>query len=179
MEVIKTKILDCYQIQPNKFKDDRGSFIKTFHQEIFQDLGLVTDFAEDYYSFSYQNVIRGLHFQIPPQDHIKIVYCVCGTVMDVVVDLRVDSPSYGQFALFDLSAEKGNLIYIPPGMAHGFEVISETAILMYKVSTVYSAEHDRGILWNSVGIPWQTTEPIMSQRDRSFVTLDNFSSPFL
>ena len=106
---------------------------------------------------------------MPPHDHTKIVYCVQGAVMDVVVDLRVQSPTYGQFIVFDLNAEKGNLVYISPGFAHGFEVLSESALMMYKVSTVYNP---------GAGIPWQAKNPILSRRDQSFVPLPEFRSPF-
>jgi dTDP-4-dehydrorhamnose 3,5-epimerase len=95
-----------------------------------------------------------------------------------VVDLRIQSPTYGKFEVFSLSAEKANMVYIPIGLAHGFEVLSETAIMIYKVSTVYSPEHDTGILWNSVNIPWQTRNPIISQRDQDFCCFDNFNTPF-
>jgi len=179
MEIIKTQIPDCYQLQPKKFDDNRGSFVKTFHQDIFKDLGLETDFAEEYYSISYQNVIRGLHFQLPPHEHTKIVYCVQGSVEDIVVDLRVNSPTYGKFEMFDLSAETANLIYIPIGLAHGFYVTSSTAIMVYKVSTVYAPDCDRGILWNSVDIPWMSDTPIISKRDSEFPKLAVFDSPFV
>ena len=179
MQITETKIPGCYEITPRIFKDRRGSFVKTFHQEIFSDHQLETNFAEEYYSLSNRNVLRGLHFQLPPHEHTKIVYCVRGEVMDVVVDLRVGSPTYKKFEIFDLNAEKANLIYIPPGLAHGFYVTSETAIIMYKVSTVYAPEHDTGILWNSVGIPWSDDNPIVSQRDSEFKTISEFESPFI
>ena len=177
-ELTETKLSGCWEIMPKILKDDRGYFIKTFHSDFFAQQGLETDFKEEYYSLSYQGVIRGLHFQIPPHDHTKIVYCVQGAVMDVVVDLRVQSPTYGQFIVFDLNAEKRNLVYISPGFAHGFEVLSESALMMYKVSTVYNPGADSGVLWSSLGIPWQAQNPILSQRDQSFVPLPEFRSPF-
>ncbi|WP_017719593.1 dTDP-4-dehydrorhamnose 3,5-epimerase [Kamptonema formosum] len=179
MQIRETKIPGCYEITPDVFKDERGSFVKTFHQDIFKTHQLETKFAEEYYSVSHRNVLRGLHFQLPPEAHTKMVYCVQGQVIDAVVDLRVGSPTFGQFALFDLSAEKANTLYIPPGVAHGFYVTGETAIMMYKVSTVYSPEHDTGIHWDSVGIPWPCTEPIVSKRDSSFAALSEFKSPFI
>lgn len=178
MEINKTKIPGCYQINPFVFRDERGSFVKTFHAEIFKEYQLDTNFAEEYYSVSHHNVLRGLHFQLPPREHTKMVYCVQGKVIDAVVDLRVGSPTYGKFETFELSAEKANIIYIPPGLAHGFYVTSETAIIVYKVSTVYAPEQDTGILWNSVDIPWQTEEPILSHRDSNFVAFADFDSPF-
>lgn len=178
MEIIKTKIPDCFELQPKIFQDERGSFVKTFHEEIFKTNNLEINFAEEYYSVSVHNVIRGLHFQIPPQEHTKLVYCVQGQVLDVVVDLRVGSPTYGDFATFEVSAEKANLIYIPPGLAHGFCVKSAQAIMMYKVSTVYSPNEDSGIRWDSLSIPWHNDSPILSKRDQSFVAFSKFKSPF-
>jgi dTDP-4-dehydrorhamnose 3,5-epimerase len=173
-----SKLADCFELQPKAFDDARGRFVKVFHEQAFAAQGLESHFAEEYYSVSHKNVIRGMHFQLPPMDHVKMVYCVQGEVMDVVVDLRVGSPTYGQHAVFELSAAKANSIYIPKGMAHGFCARSEQAIMVYKVSTVYSPEHDAGILWNSVGIPWPTTDAILSARDQGFPTLEQFESPF-
>lgn len=174
----KSKIKGCFELQPEVFNDVRGRFVKVFHEQEFLSLGLEANFAEEYYSVSNKNVIRGMHFQLPPMDHVKMVYCVEGEVVDAVVDLRVGSPTYGQFELFELTASKANSIYIPKGMAHGFLVKSEQAILVYKVSTVYSPECDAGILWNSVDIPWQTDNPILSVRDQEFPILNEFVSPF-
>jgi dTDP-4-dehydrorhamnose 3,5-epimerase len=178
MKISETKIPGCYKITPTIFKDERGSFIKTLHQDIFEEHQLITHFVEEYYSVSKHNVLRGLHFQLPPKDHIKMVYCTQGEVIDTVVDLRIGSPTYGKVELFYLNAENAEIIYIPSGLAHGFYVTSETATMMYKVSTVYSPQEDTGILWNSVGISWPSDRPVMSQRDRSFTPFDNFQSPF-
>lgn len=179
MEIHETKIPGCYELLPTQFKDERGSFVKTFHEQVFSQHQLDTKFAEEYYSVSKRHVLRGFHFQLPPKEHTKIVYCVLGEVIDVVVDLRMGSPTYGSFEMFSLTAEKGNLIYMPSGLAHGFYVTSETAIMMYKVSTVYSPEHDTGIHWSSVGISWPCSEPIVSKRDSEFIPLADFNSPFV
>ena len=168
----------CFEVLPRVLEDARGRFIKVFHRQIFTDLRLETQFAEEYYTVSRWGVIRGMHFQLPPVDHVKLVYCADGTVFDVVVDLRVGSPTYGQYASFELSAEKANYVYIPKGLAHGFCTISEKATLIYKVSTVHSPEHDSGILWNSVGVTWPADTPIISDRDRQFPSLADFLSPF-
>lgn len=173
-----SKLPGCYELQPKVFDDDRGRFVKIFHEQTFAAQGLATNFAEEYYSASHKNVIRGMHFQLPPMDHVKMVYCVEGEVLDAVVDLRVGSPTYRQYALFELSAAKANSIYIPKGMAHGFCALSDRAIMVYKVSTVYSPAHDAGVLWNSVGIPWPAMDPVMSARDQGFPTLAQFESPF-
>jgi dTDP-4-dehydrorhamnose 3,5-epimerase len=173
-----SKIPDCYELQPAILKDERGSFVKTFHENVFKNYQLETHFPEEYYSVSVKNVLRGLHFQRPPQEHTKLVYCVQGQVLDVVLDLRLGSPTYGQFATFEVSAEKANLIYISTGLAHGFYVTSEQAIMIYKVSTVYSPNEDAGILWNSLSIPWGSDNPILSKRDQSFVAFSEFQTPF-
>ncbi|BCK88819.1 dTDP-4-dehydrorhamnose 3,5-epimerase [Sideroxyarcus emersonii] len=177
-DVKPSKLAGCLELQPKVFDDARGRFVKVFHEQAFAAQGLETGFAEEYYSVSHKNVIRGLHFQLPPMDHVKMVYCVAGEVMDAVVDLRAGSPTYGQFDLFELSAAKANSIYIPKGMAHGFCARSDQAIMVYKVGTIYSPAHDAGVLWNSVGIPWPTTEAILSARDQSFPSFDKFASPF-
>jgi len=173
-----SKLAGCFELQPKAFDDARGRFVKVFHEEAFAAQGLETDFAEEYYSVSHKNVIRGMHFQLSPMDHVKMVYCVQGEVMDVVVDLRVGSPTYGQHAVFELSAAKANSIYIPKGMAHGFCARSDDAIIVYKVSTVYAPAQDAGILWNSLGVAWPTTDAILSVRDQSFPSFAQFKSPF-
>ena len=178
MKVKETEISGCCEILPLVHQDHRGRFVKTFHQYNYLKYNFATAFAEEYYSISNKGVLRGLHFQYPPHDHTKIVYCISGEVMDVVVDLRVGSPTYGQYQSFNLNANDANIIYIPPGLAHGFYTLSEKAILMYKVTTAYSPNHDSGILWDSVGIPWPEKQPIVSQRDATFRPFSLFESPF-
>ncbi|MEI7516089.1 MAG: dTDP-4-dehydrorhamnose 3,5-epimerase [Betaproteobacteria bacterium] len=175
---IPSKLAGCYEVQPKVIEDARGRFVKVFHAPAFAAAGLVSDFAEEYYSTSHQNVIRGMHFQLPPMDHVKMVYCIEGEVLDVVLDLRLGSPTYGQFDLFTLSATRANSVYIPKGMAHGFCALSEKVVMVYKVSTVYSPGHDAGVLWNSMSIPWPTEKPLLSERDTGFPTLEAFHSPF-
>ncbi|MDQ5910375.1 MAG: dTDP-4-dehydrorhamnose 3,5-epimerase [Pseudomonadota bacterium] len=179
LDVRVTPIPGCFEIYPRIFDDDRGRFVKVFHEETFVTRGLETVYTEEYYSVSRCGVIRGLHFQTPPMDHVKLVYCVAGRVQDAVVDLRVGSPSFGRYALFDLSAEAANMIYIPKGLAHGFCVLSDVATLVYQVSTVYSALHDAGVLWNSAGVPWMVKDPVLSERDRAHPPLERFVSPFV
>jgi len=179
MELWPSKIPGCYEIQLKVFQDHRGKFVKTFHHDIFADKKLETNFAETYYSVSAKNVLRGLHFQIPPKDHVKLVHCLQGEILDAVVDLRVGSPTYGQHEIFRLSADQGNSVYIPAGLAHGFYILSEQATVIYQVSTVYAPEYEQGILWNSAGIPWPTSEPSISQKDSNWRSLADFKSPFV
>lgn len=177
-EVLRTGVVGCYELVPPSSLDARGRFVKTFHSPVFADLGLATVFAEEYYTVSNQGVLRGLHFQTPPHDHAKVVYCLSGAVMDVVVDLRGGSPTYGSHAMFDLSSRRANIIYIPSGLAHGFYVTEGPAILQYKVTSTYAPEHDKGILWSSVPVPWPDLTPLVSERDMAFEVFDLFSTPF-
>lgn len=179
MNLHESKLSGCFELKVNRFVDERGVFVKTFHEPSFESQGLNTKFTEEYYTVSSKGVIRGMHFQCPPDDHVKLVYCTSGKVMDVVIDIRVGSPTYGQHIVFELSPEEANMVYIPKGMAHGFCVLSEQATMVYKVSTVYSPECDRGISWDSAGIDWPILNPIISQRDLKSQSLDEFNSPFV
>ncbi|CAK9039064.1 5-epimerase (Thymidine diphospho-4-keto-rhamnose 3, partial [Durusdinium trenchii] len=132
--------------------------------------------AEQYLTKSSRHVIRGMHFQVPPRDHAKLVSCPVGAVFDVVVDLRKGSPTYGRHASIELNDQKGNLLYIPTGFAHGFCVISPEALMLYNVTTIHSPAHDRGLHWNSCGIEWPTSTPIISQRDTEHPPLDSYDS---
>ncbi len=173
-----SKIEGCFELQHNVFEDSRGQFLKLFNKDAFAAHNLDTTLSEEYYSVSYKNVIRGLHFQIPPMEHVKLVTCVDGNVIDVVVDLRTDSPTYGQYAQFELSSNNKNSVYIPKGLAHGFCVQSDRALILCRTSTVFSPEHDAGINWSSFGFNWPTSNPILSERDQNLTTLEDFKSPF-
>lgn len=179
IELKESNVAGCFELLPKIIHDNRGTFVKTFHVDIFAEMGLQTKWAEEYYSVSQKKVLRGLHFQLPPHDHEKLVYCVAGKVLDVVVDLRRGSPTYGRYTTFELCSETANMIYIPRGLAHGFYTMSGPATMMYKVSTVYNSNHDSGILWSSAQIPWPVENPIMSKRDTEFPPLSSFDTPFL
>ena len=179
MQIKRALIPGCYEIVPTIFRDERGIFVKTLEEDTFARENLETHFVEEYYSLSYKRVLRGLHFQIPPKDCDKMVYCVSGSVLDVVVDLRIGSPAYGKFEIFELNSTKANIIYIPTGLAHGFYVLSDNATLIYKTTALYSPQHDSGIRWNSVDISWPDDNPIVSKRDREFLGFSDFSSPFI
>lgn len=179
MNIRKLSIPGCYEINPTILSDERGLFVKTFHKDIFMANGLIYKFAEEYYSVSRKGVLRGLHFQVPPMHHFKIVYCTSGKVFDAIVDIRKGSPAFGTFNTIHMSAALGNMLYLPPGIAHGFYVLSREATLMYMVSSVHSAVHDSGILWNSLGIPWPDRNPVISERDRSLTDFADFQSPFV
>ncbi|MCB1775852.1 MAG: dTDP-4-dehydrorhamnose 3,5-epimerase [Candidatus Competibacteraceae bacterium] len=177
-QIRPTALPGCVELLPRRQQDERGGFVKVFHRDTFAQLGLETEYPEVYYSHSRQGVIRGLHFQLPPAHQAKLVFCTQGRVQDAVVDLRVGSPAYRQYVTLELSAVAANLIYIPPGLAHGFCVLSDWATLVYQVGSQYAPDLDAGVLWNSVGIPWATSQPIISDRDMSHPPLAEFASTF-
>jgi dTDP-4-dehydrorhamnose 3,5-epimerase len=177
MNIIQTLIPGCFEIIPNIFEDTRGKLVKTFHSDIFKENNLATDFREEYYSVSLKGVLRGLHFQVPPHQHIKCVTCLDGEIFDVVVDLRKGSPAYGKHQTFELTAQKANIVYVPEGCAHGFLVLSEKAIFLNRTTSVFSAVSDAGIRWDSCGIDWGVL-PILSEKDKKLPSLDEFVSPF-
>jgi dTDP-4-dehydrorhamnose 3,5-epimerase len=174
MKLIETALPGCFEIRPVLHKDARGAFVKHFQETLFRKLGLETGFKEEFYSHSRKGVLRGLHFQTAPFAQEKAVYCLQGKVMDVIVDLRPESSTYGRHAVVELDAELANGVYIPRGMAHGFLTLSEQATLLYKVSEEYAPAHDTGILWSSCGISWPLADPILSDRDRAFPTLADY-----
>lgn len=164
----------CYELRAEISEGRRV----TFSAEIFSEFGLDADFKESLCTTSTKNVLRGMHFQTPPADHVKLVYCIDGEVMDVVVDLRKNSPTFGRHQKFYLSGDNGKIIYIPRGLAHGFLTLSDTATMIYNLTSVYSPENDKGILWSSCGIDWGVTAPILSERDKKHPALADFNSPF-
>lgn len=158
-------------------KDERGVFVKTYHYDSFAIIGFEGKFTESYYSHSYQNVIRGMHFQMPPNDHEKLVYVTEGIILDVILDLRKDSKTFGHYVSFVLNAFEKS-VFIPKGCAHGFLTLSKTATVVYNVTSVYNSKSDNGILWNSFGFDWNCVSPILSNRDKTFNSFSYFNSPF-
>lgn len=177
MELEQLSIPGVYEIRPKIFSDDRGLFVKTFQASDFERTGLDFVFKEEYYSVSKPNVIRGMHFQLPPYAHSKLVYCTEYKVLDVVLDLRIGS-SYGKMLTIKLDAEQRNMLYIPVGCAHGFMSYDKQATMVYHVTSEYHADYDTGILWNSFGFTWECDQPTVSDRDRGFMGFNQFSSPF-
>ena len=171
-------IKGVYLIHQFYAEDSRGSFSKTIHKDAFVEKGLPIHFEESYYSISAKNVVRGMHFQLPPHDHYKLVYVAQGEVLDVVLDLRKKSPTFRQAISVKLK-EHIHGLYIPTGCAHGFMALQDNTIMIYNVSTVYNKEADAGILYNSFGFEWPIEENILSKRDKSFQTLKEFETPFL
>jgi len=178
MELKKTLLEGCFEIKPITSIDQRGTFTKTFHRKEFERLGLNSNWKEDYYTYSKKHVIRGMHLQLPPSDHFKLVHCLYGEVLDVLLDLRSSSPSFGKTHSLKLSSKEKNGVYICKGIAHGFLSLTEKSLLTYKVSSAHSPTHDSGVSWNSFGFDWPVKNPIISDRDRTLQELKNFNSPF-
>ncbi len=160
------------------FPDERGLFVKTFHDSTLKAAGIDFQLKESYFSVSNKDVIRGLHFQTPPAQHAKIVFCPAGAILDLILDLRKDSPTFGKYHAEILSAENRRAYYIPEGFAHGFRSLTEGAITYYLVSSEYDRESDTGIRWDSIGYDWECPAPVMSVRDLSFAAFEDFDSPF-
>ena len=160
------------------FNDARGTFVKTFQASVLQQAGIDFTLRESYFSLSKKDVIRGMHFQTPPHHHAKIVFCPQGAILDVIVDLRKGSATYGQCYAHELSAANHQAYYIPEGFAHGFKSLTDDAITYYLVTSEYAQAHDTGILYSSIDFDWGVKEPIISARDLSFPTLQTFESPF-
>ncbi|RYD56198.1 MAG: dTDP-4-keto-6-deoxy-D-glucose epimerase [Sphingobacteriales bacterium] len=169
---------DARVIDLPAFFDARGSFVKTFHDTILKEAGIDFTLRESYFSLSNKDVIRGMHFQMPPHQHAKIVFCPQGAILDVIVDLRKDSPTYGQHYEQELSAENHKAYYIPEGFAHGFKALTDNAITYYLVSSEYNQPSDTGIRYDSIGFDWGVQQPIISVRDLSFPAIQAFDSPF-
>ena len=178
MKVYSCEIEDIKLIENMYSADNRGSFVKTFHAESFQKQGLNIDFKETYYSVSNKDVIRGMHFQFPPYEHDKLVHVISGSVLDVVLDLRKFSPTYKKCMSVYLTGSEKKSLYIPKGFAHGFKALEDNTIMLYQVTSSYHAESDAGIAFDSIGFDWKVINPVLSERDRKFMTLEEFDSPF-
>jgi len=169
---------DCHFIDFPKAEDHRGWFHKSFSDEILQKSGLEFQVAESYTSLSRENVLRGMHFQVPPYQHGKMVTVLAGSIFDVVLDLRKKSQTFCEARGVMLTAHSGKSLFIPEGFAHGFLAMAENTIVNYVVSSSYKPQADDGVLWSSLDIQWPVTNPILSERDKQFVPLNDYKSPF-
>lgn len=165
-------------IHPKAHLYHRGSFVKTWHPDLLASHGVTMNFAEEFYSVSPSGVLRGMHFQAPPHAHDKLVYCVTGRILDVVLDLLTEQPTFGQSWSWELSEKNACLLFIPAGFAHGFLALGERNAIIYKTSTVYSPAHDHGVRWDSFGFSWPETCPVISDRDKGLPAFREFQSPF-
>lgn len=179
MQFIPTELDGVYRIETKEFRDDRGAFVKVFHWGLFEAQGLSFNFKESYYSVSKKNVIRGMHFQIPPQDHAKLVYVTRGVITDVVLDIRRGSPTFGKYVSLDLSDQNQQMVFIPSGFAHGFLSREDSSAVTYLQTTMHSPDHDRGIRVDSFNFDWGVESPILSKRDLAFPAFKEFETPFV
>jgi dTDP-4-dehydrorhamnose 3,5-epimerase len=173
-----TKIPGCYRLELFSFQDERGRFLKIYHEPTYKELQIETDWREEFYSFSKKGVLRGMHFQVPPYEHNKLVCCLHGKVLDVVLDLRKGSPTFGEVEFFNLEENDSQAIYIPKGLAHGFLALSDNALVQYKVSSIHQHDSDSGIFWESIPFAWPIGDAIISDRDAAHPLFSDFDSPF-
>jgi dTDP-4-dehydrorhamnose 3,5-epimerase len=173
------EIPGCFEISFPAHPDKRGVFVKTFQSSFFRARGFEADFSEMFYTVSSENVLRGMHVQLPPAAHAKFVYCATGKILDVTLDLRRGSPTYGKHVTIELSPEARNGVFLPRGIAHGFCVTKAPALVIYHVTSEHSPNHDTGIAWNSFGANWPTNSPVISARDEALPSLAQFKSPFV
>lgn len=168
-------------IHPRVFEDDRGYFFESYSRKEFEAAGIVDDFVQSNQSLSQKNVLRGLHFQVPPFAQSKLVRVIKGSVLDVAVDIRKGSPTYGRHYSTVLSEQNKLMFYIPVGFAHGFLTLEDDTIFSYKCGNYYSKPCEQGIAWDDpqVAIEWNATNPILSEKDRNNQAFADFQSPFI
>lgn len=177
MEFVQDLLPGVQVVRLGRFDDPRGSFVKTYSRTRFEAAGLPFDVREEFYSFSRKDVIRGMHFQMPPHDHAKLVYCAQGAVLDVLIDLRC-GPGYGKVASIVLHEDEPMALAIPSGVAHGFKSLRDASMMVYKTSTEHAPSHDAGIRWDSIEFEWDIQAPVVSARDSAHSIFADFASPF-
>ena len=180
MEIIKTDIEGLLIIKPRVFEDKRGYFFESWSKESFSANGIDINFVQDNQSLSSKGVIRGLHFQNPPFAQGKLVRVISGSVLDVAVDIRSKSPTYGNHVSVFLSGLNKTMFWIPPGFAHGFATLEDNTIFSYKCSGIYNKESEESLLWNDIdlNIDWKVKKPIISEKDKISKSFNNFKSQF-
>lgn len=181
MEIKNTKFKDAFLITPDVFQDERGFFMEPYSEKKFAKLGIEANWVLDCHSMSVtKGVLRGLHFQKPPHTQAKLVRCTKGAVYDVIVDLRKDSPTFGQWEGFELRDDNFLMLYVPRGFAHGFCTLTDYAEFQYKCDNHYMPESEGGIIWNDQTIKayWPVENPILSEKDKKQSEFKNFNSPF-
>ncbi|MEK0421373.1 MAG: dTDP-4-dehydrorhamnose 3,5-epimerase [Bacteroidetes bacterium] len=180
MEIIKEPIPGLWLLKPKVFADHRGHFYESYRADFFKQKGLNIDFVQDNQSLSNKGIVRGLHFQSPPHAQDKLVRVVAGAVLDVAVDIRKDSPTYGKSFAVELTADNFLMMFIPKGFAHGFATLTDNTIFQYKCSDYYAPAAEGGVLWNSptLQIDWGIDNPILSDKDTKHPDFSEFVSPF-
>lgn len=178
MKLVETEIQGLFLLENPVHRDERGIFFKPYEmKDLPETLGRFIP-QEIYYSSNHRQVIRGMHFQTPPYDHTKIVWVSAGRILDVVLDIRRSSKTYGKWYSIDLDCVDGIGVFIPPGFAHGFLSLEDGSIVNYAQTSAYKKEYDRGIRYDSFGFLWPEPNPVVSERDMSFPMLKNYSSEF-
>lgn len=186
MKVEKTKIEGLLIIEPQIFGDERGFFAETYNKKRYQEIGIDVDFVQDNLSKSVKGVLRGLHYQISPFEQGKLIQVISGKVLDVAVDIRFNSPTFGQYVAVELSGENKKQFWIPPGFAHGFITLEDDTIFSYKCTNIYSPQSERGIMWNDsdLNIDWKLKEngivdAVASEKDQKNKLLKNIDRDFV
>lgn len=181
MNFIKGKIEGTYIIELKPIIDTRGFFMRAFDKKIFAKHGLDRDWVQENHSRSEQKgTIRGLHFQMQPYSETKLIRCIKGSVLDVFADLRLNSPTFGQWDSVVLSEENKKYAYVPRGFAHGFRTLTDISEVLYKVDSIYKPEYEIGLIWNDndLNIDWNIENPVLSEKDRKNITLKEFISKY-
>lgn len=178
VELDATAIPGCVLVRPPRHEDARGAFAKPFARAAFAEAGLATEWHECFWSSTRRGVVRGFHFQRPPAAHDKLVFCVAGAVADVALDLRLGSPTYGRAASVELRAAEGAALYLPRGLGHAFQALTEDAVLVYLVSSAHAPADDAGVRWDSAAHVWPLPVVGVSDRDAALPPLGAFASPF-
>ena len=180
MEILETKIKDLLIIKPRVFEDARGYFFESYNKDVFTKHHIPVDFIQDNQSLSQRGVLRGLHFQSPPFAQGKLVRVITGAVLDAAVDIRKNSPTYGEHVTIELTEENKTMFYIPPGFAHGFATLRDNTIFSYKCTQTYHKESEGTVLWNDsdLKIDWQLENPLLSEKDMNGIIFESFESPF-
>lgn len=180
MNVEQTKLAGCVLLTPRRFGDDRGWFSETWNKRALAEAGVTCDFVQDNHSMSAEvGTLRGLHYQAPPHAQDKLVRCTAGVIFDVAVDVRVGSPTFGEWVGYELSAENGAQLFVPRGFLHGFSTRSANAEVQYKCSDYYAPETDGSVLWSSAGVDWGLSgDPVLSAKDLDAPRFADWTSPF-
>jgi dTDP-4-dehydrorhamnose 3,5-epimerase len=179
MEIRTTAVAGCVEMQLTAHGDQRGVLVKVFQDSVYRSLGVPFEVREVFFSRSRRGVVRGLHFQVPPAAGAKLVFCLDGSITDVIVDLRVGSPTFAEHVTLEIAEHAANAVLVPTGCAHGFVATSDDALVGYVTDHEYDPAWDTGIHWASAGIEWGVDSPIVSERDDSMVPLAAFESPFV
>ena len=183
MDIKTTKLPEVLLLKPRRFADERGYFVETYNTQRFRQSGIMVHFVQDNQSFSLRKgTVRGLHFQLPPAVQAKLIRVLRGSIFDVAVDLRLESPTYGQWLAEEISAQGGEQVFVPRGFAHGFCTLEPNTEVAYQVDSYYAPASESGIIWNdpSLNIPWPVVlnEAILSDKDRQLGTFKDLASPF-